>query len=346
VLSLFDLKPMIDLAVMKPGQPLDTLTGRLLEGITPAIEHVRPDAVLVQGDSTTCFAGALAAGYAKVPVIHLEAGLRSYRPLEPFPEEMNRRMVAVLASLHLAPTRNAADNLMREGVSPSRIEITGNTVIDALRWVIKNITPQDPEPWAEAKMAARRLILVTTHRRENQGYLLRRALSAVRRVLEAYPDVATVFPLHPNPRVRGVVHEVLRGAPRFFPLPPLRYELFVHLMKQSAIILTDSSSIQEEAPALGRPVLVMRETTERLESLDSGAVEMVGTSPERIEASMRRLLDDPVAYQVMSMATNVFAGGRAAVRVIESINRHWRHMAQAENAEEQAYDLGVDLPTR
>lgn len=307
-LAVFGVAPDVDLDLMRPGQTLPDLTARLVTALANTFEAERPDAVLVQGDTTTAFAGALAAFYAHVPVGHVEAGLRSGVPDDPFPEEANRRLVGVLADLHFAPTPRAATNLRREGVPEARILVTGNTVIDALLGVLRAL-PSAPAP------NGRRRLLMTMHRRENWGGPIREVCVAVREVLEARPDVELLFPVHRNPLVREEVGGVLAGHPRVELAEPLDYGELVRAMRDCTLVLTDSGGIQEEAPTLGKPVLVLRRTTERPEAVEAGCARLVGTERAAVRGELMRLLDEPAAYAAMAHVANPFGDGRASERV-------------------------------
>jgi UDP-N-acetylglucosamine 2-epimerase (non-hydrolysing) len=319
VLELFDIKPAYDLDIMRAGQTLFDITERALSGLRRILEAEAPDLVLVHGDTTTTFAAALAAFYLQIPVGHVEAGLRTRNKYAPFPEEMNRHLTAVLADLHFAPTPRARTNLLTEGVPAERIFVTGNTVIDALQATVRpDFAFTDPVLRA-VDFASQRVLLVTTHRRENWGAPLREVYRALREVVLAYPDVVVVFPVHRNPVVRDVVLAELGGLPRVHLIEPLDYLPFANLMARCHLVLTDSGGLQEEAPALGKPVLVLRETTERPEALEAGTVELVGTARERVLAATRRLLDDPAAYRRMAEAVNPYGDGRAAARVVAAL---------------------------
>ncbi len=307
-LAVFGVAPDVDLDLMRPGQTLPDLTARLVTALANTFEAERPDAVLVQGDTTTAFAGALAAFYAHAPVGHVEAGLRSGVPDDPFPEEANRRLVGVLADLHFAPTPRAANNLRREGVPEARILVTGNTVIDALLGVLRAL-PSAPAP------NGRRRLLMTMHRRENWGGPIREVCVAVREVLEARPDVELLFPVHRNPLVREEVGGVLAGHPRVELAEPLDYGELVRAMRDCTLVLTDSGGIQEEAPTLGKPVLVLRRTTERPEAVEAGCARLVGTERAAVRGELMRLLDEPAAYAAMAHVANPFGDGRASERV-------------------------------
>lgn len=323
VLDLFGIVPDDDLNVMKPGQTLPGLFGRILEGMTGVLERRRPDLVLVHGDTSTTLAAALAAFYAKVPVGHVEAGLRTGNVQAPWPEEANRRLTAPLSSLHFAPTSRASGNLLREGTDPATIHVTGNTVIDALLAVVEKIEQQ---PALKGELAARfpflddskRLILVTGHRRENFGDGFEQMCGALSDLANRN-DTQIVYPVHLNPNVQEPVKRILGDKPNVKLIEPLDYLPFVYLMSRSHLILTDSGGVQEEAPSLGKPVLVMRETTERPEAVDAGTVVLVGTRRERIVEAATSLLDDPAAYERMSRAHNPYGDGRAAQRIADAI---------------------------
>jgi len=324
VLQVFGLKPEHDLDVMRPGQDLPYLTGAVLQGVVRVIRVERPDWVVVQGDTTTAFAAALAGFYERVHVAHVEAGLRTHDMRSPWPEEGNRRLIAPLADMHFAPTPAAMSNLVREGIDRERILVTGNTVIDALRWTV---TQPDGPAALDAVLGAhspallqsrRRWILVTLHRRENFGERLRGICESLRNVARER-DVDIVFPVHPNPAVREVVDAIFEHEPRVHRLPPLDYLPFVALLSRCHFVVTDSGGIQEEAPGLAKPVLVARDTTERPEAIEAGTAELVGTDGAVIAARCLALLDDEAHYLSMSMARNPFGDGHAAARVVERL---------------------------
>ncbi len=322
VLALFGIVPDYDLDIMTEGQSLADITVRTLDRLWDVLPRVRPDLVVVQGDAAPCFLGALSAFYRKIPVAHVEAGLRTADKYQPFPEEMYRRMTTVLADLHFAPTEGARAHLEREGVPSSRITVTGNTVIDALLDVAgRNDAPADPRLRAALARAGRR-ILLTSHRRENWGEPQRRIFLAVRDLLDRFPDLEVVFPVHPNPVVAEPAREILGGHPRTHLFPPLDYAATISCLRAATVVLTDSGGIQEEAPALGRPVLVLRETTERPEGIDAGTARLVGTDRARIVEAVSRLLTDEVEYARMSRARNPYGDGRAAERIVGAI-RHY-----------------------
>jgi UDP-N-acetylglucosamine 2-epimerase (non-hydrolysing) len=323
VLSLFEIRPDHDLQVMLERQSLAQIASRVLERLDPILADERPDVVLVQGDtSTTCLA-SLAAFYHKIPVGHVEAGLRTDNRYDPFPEEINRRLTGVLADFHFAPTEQAAANLAREGVPGERIYQVGNTVIDALLTVAGRPYRFEETAVAEAVAAPGPLILVTAHRRENWGEPMHRIARAVRRLVGEFPEARVVFQLHKNPIVRDAVRAELTGTERVTLVEPQEYLPWVNLMKRCALILTDSGGIQEEAPALGKPVLVMRETTERPEGVAAGTARLIGTEEKAIVDAAARLLTDPSAYQSMSQAANPYGDGRAAERIRQVLFRHF-----------------------
>jgi UDP-N-acetylglucosamine 2-epimerase (non-hydrolysing) len=320
VLDISGIVPDHDLDVMKPDQTLDALTANLLTGLGKVMDAVRPDRVMVQGDTATAMCGALAAYYRKIPVDHVEAGLRSGNIYHPWPEEVNRKIIGSMASLHFAPTDVSAASLHRENVDPARVHITGNTVIDALHWVTQRIAAEPALAAGladlEARFADKRIIGVTSHRRENFGGGLEAIADAVRRIA-ARDDVAVIFPVHPNPNVRKVMDSALSGLPNVAMIEPLDYPHFAHLLGLAEIMLTDSGGVQEEAPALGKPVLVMRETTERPEGVTAGTAKLVGTDSDRIVTEIFTLLDDKAAYEAMARAHNPFGDGTSARQIVE-----------------------------
>lgn len=318
VLSIAGIVPDIDLDLMTPGQSLDALTARLLTGLGRAMDAERPDRVIVQGDTATAMVGALAAYYRKVPVSHVEAGLRSGDIYQPWPEEVNRRIVAPIADQHFAPTETAAEALRRENIAPATIHVTGNTVIDALHATRARIEA-DPSLAAglddiATRFAGKRLVLVTTHRRENFGDGMQGIAQAIARIARRQ-DVALLFPVHPNPNVVSVMDTVLGDRPNVARIEPLDYPHFIRALGMAELVLTDSGGVQEEAPALGKPVLVMRETTERPEGVAAGTARLVGTDPDRIVSEISTLLDDDAAYSAMARAHNPFGDGQAATRI-------------------------------
>lgn len=317
VLDVFQITPDYNLDVMLPGQTLAQITSRVLERLDPILAELKPDVVLTQGDTTTTFIASLAAFYRQIPVGHVEAGLRTDNKYDPFPEEINRRLTASLAEMHFAPTAQSADNLRAEGIAESAIYQVGNTVIDALLEVAQRPFRFDDEELDRVTSGPNRVVVVTAHRRENLGEPLRRICDAVRRVVRGFPDTQVVFQMHKNPQVRDVIREELGTEERVLLVEPQEYLPWVNLMKRSTLILTDSGGIQEEAPALGKPVLVMRETTERPEGVTAGTAKLVGTDPDHIVAEASRLLTDAAAYESMSRAVNPYGDGNAAARICE-----------------------------
>ena len=309
---LFAITPDVDLDVLRPRQQLHEVTQRVLTGLTEAIRRESPDAVVVQGDTTTAFVAALAAFYEQVPVVHVEAGLRTANRYDPFPEELNRRLTGQLASLHLAPTPLARDNLLREGVDADSVVVTGNTVIDALLDVVARDLPvEDP---ALAVLDGTPAVLVTSHRRESWGAPMARTAAAVARLAKEHPQVRFVLPAHLNPQVREVLLPPLDGMDNVTITDPLSYPDFARAMAASRVVLTDSGGVQEEAPSLGKPVLVLRETTERPEAVQAGTVRLVGTDEDLIVDEVTTLLRDPAAYAAMAHAVNPYGDGAAAPR--------------------------------
>ena len=334
VLSIFDITPDYDLNIMKQGQDLYDVTARVLVGMRDVLRESHPDVVLVHGDTTTSTAAALAAFYQQIPVGHVEAGLRTHNIYSPWPEEMNRQITGRIATYNFAPTPLSEQNLKAEKAHGCTF-VTGNTVIDALHWVVGRLK-NDPVLAAEQQEVLRRagydvarlsdgrkLVLITGHRRENFGEGFISMVTAIRHLTEKYPDVDFVYPMHLNPNVRKPIHEVfgedLTGLGNMFFIEPLQYLEFVCLMEKSAIVLTDSGGIQEEAPGLGKPVLVMRDTTERPEALESGTVHLVGTDYDKIVAEVSELLDNPQAYALMSQAVNPYGDGKACPRIVEAL---------------------------
>lgn len=333
VLSLFEISPDYDLAIMKQGQDLYDVTARVLTGMRDILKEVQPDVVLVHGDTATSTAAALAAFYQQIPVGHVEAGLRTNNMYSPWPEEMNRQLTGRIATYNFAPTLLSKSNLLKENINPDSIIVTGNTVIDALHQVVAKIKT-DANLSAELGMAfqqigydvtrlneGRKLVLITGHRRENFGDGFIQMCTAIKDLTQKYPDVDFVYPMHLNPNVRKPIHKVFGGdlsnLSNMFFVEPLEYLSFVYLMEKSAIVLTDSGGIQEEAPGLGKPVLVMRDTTERPEALDAGTVKLVGTDYDKILNEVSILLDDDDAYKKMSMAVNPYGDGLACGRIVK-----------------------------
>lgn len=316
---MFRIRPDYDLDVIRPLQSLPGLTARVLERLTPALQRERPDAVVVQGDTTSAFAGALAAFYEHVPVVHVEAGLRTGDLYSPFPEEANRRLTGQIATLHLAPTPVSEGNLLREGISSRSVMVTGNTVIDALLWMVSRRVPYG-EPALEAIESTQApVLLVTAHRRESWGVRMRGVASAVARLARTHPDLTVVLPLHPNPVVREALLPALEGLDNVMLIEPMHYGVFARLLQRSTIVLTDSGGVQEEAPSLGKPVLVMRDTTERPEAVTAGTARLVGTDPDRVYSEVDRLLSCPRAYKRMANAINPYGDGHAAQRTVAAI---------------------------
>ncbi|MFE2962695.1 non-hydrolyzing UDP-N-acetylglucosamine 2-epimerase [Streptomyces sp. NPDC059340] len=320
--ALFGVRADHDLDILSERQSLADITVRVLDGLCPLLRHERPEAVLVQGDTTTAFAGALAAFYSQIPVVHLEAGLRTGDRYSPFPEEINRRLATQLASLHLAPTPDARDNLLRDGVPPSSVVVTGNTVIDALLWAVGRKAHYGDPALADLDDTARRVLLVTAHRRESWGGAMESIGSALADLARAEPDLLIVLPLHPNPVVRAAILPQVAHIGSIRLTEPLAYGAFARLMNRAHIILTDSGGIQEEGPGLGKPVLVIRDTTERPEALRAGTSRLVGTDREHIVKQVRLLLHDRAAYAAMAKAVNPYGDGRAADRTVRAIG-HW-----------------------
>ena len=335
VLKIFSLVPDYDLNIMKQGQDLYDITSKVLLGMRDVLQQVRPDVVLVHGDTTTSTAAALAAFYQQIPVGHVEAGLRTNDIYSPWPEEMNRQLTSRIATYDFAPTPLSRENLLKEHVDERKITVTGNTVIDALYWVVDRIktTPELNDSLNETLQNSgydtlrlkngRRLVLITGHRRENFGEGFISICKAIKALSEQYPDVDFVYPMHLNPNVRRPIHEVfgndLSHLHNMFFIEPLEYLSFVFLMEKSTLVLTDSGGIQEEAPGLGKPVLVMRNTTERPEALDAGTVKLVGTDYDAIVGSVSTLLDNPEVYQQMSKAVNPYGDGQACRRIVQAL---------------------------
>lgn len=339
VLSIFNITPDFDLNIMKQGQDLYDVTSRVLLGMRDVFKECRPDLLFVHGDTTTSTAAALAAFYQQIPVCHIEAGLRTHNIYSPWPEEMNRQITGRIATLHFSPTSLSRHNLLEEHVDESHISVTGNTVIDALLWVTEKIKndkilaislseqlKQCGYDTERIKDGSRRLVLITGHRRENFGDGFINICNAIKTLSEKYPKVDFVYPMHLNPNVRKPIHEVfgedLSQLRNLFFIEPLEYLSFVFLMEKSYIVLTDSGGIQEEAPGLGKPVLVMRDTTERPEALDAGTVKLVGTDYDKIVDEMSILLDDVKAYNIMSKANNPYGDGKACERIVTITKKH------------------------
>lgn len=321
VLDLFGIVPDYDLNIMTNGQTLYDVTTRALMGLKPVMEEAKPDMVLVHGDTTTTFAGALAAFYAQIPVGHVEAGLRTGKKYSPYPEEMNRKLTGAIADMHFAPTGTSKANLLKENVNPANILVTGNTVIDALQTTVHSDYHFADEDFNKVFATGHRLILMTTHRRENLGEPMRHVYRALKSVLETHENVEAIFPVHKNPKVREIVNQELGHLSRVHLIEPMDYEPFANLMAKVDIVLTDSGGIQEEAPALGKPVLVLRDTTERPEAVEAGTVKLVGTAYEDVLRETNRLLDDEEHYRSMAEAANPYGDGKACERIIKAILR-------------------------
>ena len=319
VLQLFHIQPDYDLDIMSQGQTLYDITTKALLGLKTVLETEKPDLVLVHGDTTTTFAGALAAYYQQIPVGHVEAGLRTGNIYSPFPEEMNRKLTGAMASIHFAPTPTAKNNLLQEHVNPANIYVTGNTVIDALMTTVAGEYNFEDDALRTVDFQHHRIILLTTHRRENLGEPMRHIYKALRRIVDEIPDTEIVFPVHRNPLVRKVVEEELAGVDRIHLIDPMEYEPFANLMSLSSLVLTDSGGIQEEAPSLGKPVLVLRDTTERPEAVAAGTVRLIGTDKDVVYKETKRLLTDSDAYHAMSMAVNPYGDGKASKRIVQAI---------------------------
>ncbi|MFW5811408.1 MAG: non-hydrolyzing UDP-N-acetylglucosamine 2-epimerase [Alkalispirochaetaceae bacterium] len=323
VLSLFEITPDHDLAVMAPNQDLFDVTSKVLLGLREVLRKEKPDAVVVQGDTTSCFVGALAAFYENIPIGHVEAGLRTWNLRAPFPEEGNRVLTSRIATHHFPPTPWAAENLLNEQVPDERVHVTGNTVIDALLWVREKVEALGPgalsslEPVRELLEEELPYVLITGHRRENFGEGFQAICRALRRLAEAHPSWAFIYPVHLNPNVRGPVYQTLGDLENVILLKPQEYAPFVLLMDRSRIILTDSGGVQEEAPSLGKPVLVMREVTERPEAVEAGTVRLVGTDEEKIVSEVTALVEDPELYQRMAQAHNPYGDGQASKRILD-----------------------------
>ena len=319
--ELFGIVPDHDLNIIRPRQTLNGVFARTLEGLDAVLEQERPDAVVVQGDTTTSTAAAVAAFNRGIPVVHAEAGLRSFDIHSPFPEEANRKITSQIAALHLPPTSVSRDNLLREGVAAEDVYVTGNTVIDALLEAVEHQVPFEDERLAALQASGRRVVLVTTHRRENQGDAMRGVGRALARLAAAHPDATFVLPAHRNPVVREAILPEIEGRENVLVTEPLAYGEFTHLLSVATVVLTDSGGVQEEAPSLGKPVLVMRENTERPEAVTAGTVRLIGTDEEVVVAEVTRLLEEPEAYEAMAAAVNPYGDGRAAERTVSGIAR-------------------------
>lgn len=326
VLSFFDIKPEYDLDLMKPNQNLFSLTSDIIMGLKPVFEDFSPDYVFVHGDTTTTMAASIAAFYAGAKVCHVEAGLRTFNKKSPFPEEMNRCITGVVADIHFAPTKTSEENLLKENKSPMSVVVTGNTVIDALRLSVEKVTlptfeDKEIESMKTILRPERKLILVTGHRRENHGQGFIDICKALKIIANNNPNVEIIYPVHLNPNVQKPVYELLNGLENIRLIAPLSYPAFVWLMNASYLIITDSGGVQEEAPSLGKPVLVMRETTERPEAVDSGTVLLVGTDVDKIIAETQKLLENQRHYKEMSSRHNPYGDGTACTKIVEFVNK-------------------------
>jgi UDP-N-acetylglucosamine 2-epimerase len=312
----------LDLQVMRPNQTLAELTSRLIERLDEVLVSLAPDWVLVQGDTTSAMAGALAAFYRRVPVGHVEAGLRTGNPASPFPEEINRRIITQCATLHFAPTVRARETLLREGIAPPQAILTGNTVVDALAWIRDSLrrAPSQLPDEVLSRINGHRLLLVTTHRRENIGQPLENICLALQELNRRDESLAIVLPVHPNPNVSGMVRGILGDEQRVILIEPQPYRTLLELMDRALLVLTDSGGLQEEAPSFGKPVLVLRDTTERPEGIEAGVAQLIGTSQEAIVQATLRLLDEPAHYARMAQAQNPYGDGRASTRIISSLD--------------------------
>ncbi len=316
VLETFNIKPDYDLNIMKQGQSLSEITSRALTGLENVIKDVKPDIVLVHGDTTTTFAGALAAFYNQVAIGHVEAGLRTYDKYSPFPEEMNRQMVDCMTDLYFAPTNVSKENLLKEDIQEEKIFVTGNTVIDAMKTTVKNDYTHPELEWIKP---TEKMLLLTAHRRENLGEPMRHIFKAIRRIVDEFDDVKVIYPIHLNPLVRSVANEVFAGCDKVKLIEPLEVFDFHNFQNKSYIILTDSGGIQEEAPSLGKPVLVLRDTTERPEGISAGTLKLVGTDEETIYTETKKLLTDNKEYEKMSHASNPYGDGHASEKIVDAI---------------------------
>ena len=317
VLSVFDVKPDYDLSIMKSGQTLFDVTSEILLKIKPVLESVKPDLVLVHGDTSTTFASALACFYLQIPVGHVEAGLRTYNMLSPFPEEFNRQAVGLVSAFNFSPTEMAKQNLLNEGKDPKTIYVTGNTAIDALNSTVKEDYTHEYLEWAKGS----RLIMITAHRRENLGQPMVNMFRAIKRVMDAHPDVKAIYPIHMNPKVRETAESILGDTDRIRIVEPLEVVDFHNFLNASYMIVTDSGGIQEEAPSLGKPVLVMRDTTERPEGVEAGTLKLVGTDEEPIFKAFDELLSNEQAYMLMSHANNPYGDGNASKYIVDIIEK-------------------------
>lgn len=315
VLKVFDIKPDYDLNIMKQGQTLSEITSRVLLGIEEVIKEVKPNIILVHGDTTTTFAGALAAFYNNIDIGHVEAGLRTWNKYSPFPEEMNRQMVDCMTDMYFAPTEVSKNNLLIQGINEEKIYITGNTAIDAMKYTVNDNYYNEIFDWVSED----KLILLTAHRRENLGEPMRNIFKAIKRILEEYSDIKVIYPIHLNPKVREVANEIFGGIERIKIIEPLGVFDFHNFIKKSYLILTDSGGIQEEAPSLGKPVLVLRDTTERPEGIKAGTLKLIGTDEKKVYKEIKKLLDDKSEYEKMSKANNPYGDGFASKKIVDEI---------------------------
>jgi UDP-N-acetylglucosamine 2-epimerase (non-hydrolysing) len=321
-LALFGIEPHFNLEIMTPNQSVNNIAAKILEKLPPLLDKLNAEIVLVQGDTTSAFASALVGFHAKIKVGHIEAGLRTYNKFNPFPEEMNRCLISSLADFHFAPTENARNNLLNEGVNPEKVFITGNTVIDALLSIVRDDYKFEHEVLKKIAFNKNRIICVTTHRRESFGLPLKNTLTALKKIIELYSDIEIVLPVHYNPNVKKHVYDMLGNTDRIHLIEPLSYEPFVQLLNKSFLILTDSGGVQEEAPSLGKPVLVLRDTTERPEGIEAGTAKLVGTNVENIIDQVGLLLDNKDNYHKMANSVNPYGDGTAALKIINILKTH------------------------
>lgn len=321
MLRLFNIKTAYDLEIMTPHQSLEQISSKALLGLEEVLEKNRPDMVLVQGDTTTALIGALAAFYKKIPVGHVEAGLRTDSLYNPFPEEMNRRLIGQLAQLHFAPTEKARDNLLREGIKSDLVHVTGNTVIDAIKWVTTQDLPFQNHKLANLDTTGKRVVLVTTHRRENVGRGMKSIFETINRLSSEYSDLIFIYPVHLNPAIQKLAKEAFGKNESIVMLEPLEYPDLAKVIQKSYLVMTDSGGIQEEAPAFGKPVLVLRDTTERQEGVDAGTAKLVGTDNDKIYSEAKKLLTDDGAYKEMANAVNPYGDGTAAKKIVDIIEQ-------------------------
>lgn len=321
VLNTFNIKPDYDLNIMTKNQSLSDITSRVLKGLEEILDKEKPNIVLVHGDTTTTFSGALAAYYKQIDIGHVEAGLRTWNKYSPYPEEMNRQMVGVLADMHFAPTKNSKNSLLKEGKKEENIFVTGNTAIDALSTTVRKDYKNDLFDW----VGKNRLILMTVHRRENLGEPMRRIFKAIRRIVDEFDDVRAIYPVHLNPKIRELANEILGNNEKIRLIEPLEVIDFHNFINKSYLILTDSGGIQEEAPSLGKPVLVLRDTTERPEGIEAGTLKLVGTEEEKIYNVTKKLLLDKNEYDKMSRAVNPYGDGKASKRIVDAIIERYKN---------------------